>query len=121
MAGHADVVEQAVQLADDGRHLLGEVARVHCARRPASPSSAAHALLRWSTAFTLCRVESEWVAAADRRGMRVCRWSCGGANEGIGTIAVLLLEQDPSDAANQTKSDAMLWMAMFNMGAAWWS
>lgn len=29
MAGHTNVVEQAVQLADDGRDLLGQVARVH--------------------------------------------------------------------------------------------
>jgi hypothetical protein len=36
MAGDADVVEEAVQLADDGRHLLGEVASVHCDCRPAS-------------------------------------------------------------------------------------
>jgi hypothetical protein len=42
----------------------------------------------------------------------------GGAKEGICTVAVLLLKQGPSDAANQTKSDATLWMAMFNMGAA---
>jgi hypothetical protein len=36
MAGHTDLVEQAVQLADDGRDLLGEVARVHGDCRPAS-------------------------------------------------------------------------------------
>jgi len=36
MAGDADLVEQAVQLADDGGDLLGEVARVHCDCRPAS-------------------------------------------------------------------------------------
>jgi hypothetical protein len=38
MAGDPDLVEEAVQLADDGRDLLGEVARVHggdCCR-PAS-------------------------------------------------------------------------------------
>jgi hypothetical protein len=29
MAGDTDLVKQAVQLADDGRDLLGEVARVH--------------------------------------------------------------------------------------------
>jgi hypothetical protein len=37
MAGHTDLVKKAVQLADDGRDLLGEVTRVHgdyC--RPAS-------------------------------------------------------------------------------------
>jgi hypothetical protein len=36
MAGHTDLVEQTVQLADDGRDLLGEVARVHGDCRPAS-------------------------------------------------------------------------------------
>lgn len=30
MAGNADLVEQAVQLADYGGDLLGQVARVHC-------------------------------------------------------------------------------------------
>ena len=29
MAGDTNIIEQAVQLADDGRDLLGEVARVH--------------------------------------------------------------------------------------------
>jgi hypothetical protein len=36
MAGHTNLVEQAVQLADDGGDLLGEVARVHGDCRPAS-------------------------------------------------------------------------------------
>jgi hypothetical protein len=36
MAGDADLIEQAVQLADDGGDLLGEVARVHGDCRPAS-------------------------------------------------------------------------------------
>jgi hypothetical protein len=36
MAGHTDLVEEAVQLADDGGDLLGEVARVHGDCRPAS-------------------------------------------------------------------------------------
>ena len=29
MAGDANLIEEAVQLADDGGYLLGEVARVH--------------------------------------------------------------------------------------------
>lgn len=36
MAGDANLVEETVQLADDGRHLLGEVAGVHGGCRPAS-------------------------------------------------------------------------------------
>jgi hypothetical protein len=36
MAGDTDLVKEAVQLADDGGDLLGEVARVHGERRPAS-------------------------------------------------------------------------------------
>jgi hypothetical protein len=36
MAGNADLVEQAVQLADDGGDLLGEVAGVHVGCGPAS-------------------------------------------------------------------------------------
>jgi hypothetical protein len=42
MAGHANVIEQAVQLADDSRDLLGKVARVHCDCRPASSLSNAY-------------------------------------------------------------------------------
>ena len=44
MAGHANLIEQAVQLADDGGDLLGEVAGVHGGCRPASASSFAYAL-----------------------------------------------------------------------------
>jgi hypothetical protein len=46
MAGDANVIEQAVQLADDGGDLLGEVARVHGGCRPASEmrGSNAHAM-----------------------------------------------------------------------------
>lgn len=36
MAGHAYLVEEAVQLADDGGDLLSEVAGVHGGCRPAS-------------------------------------------------------------------------------------
>jgi hypothetical protein len=36
MAGNTDLVEQAMQLPDDGGDLLGEVARVHGDCRPAS-------------------------------------------------------------------------------------
>lgn len=36
MTGHANLIEQAVQLADDGGDLLGEVAGVHGGCRPAS-------------------------------------------------------------------------------------
>lgn len=35
MAGHSYLVEETVQLADDGRHLLSEVAGVHDGCRPA--------------------------------------------------------------------------------------
>jgi hypothetical protein len=44
MAGYADVVEQAVQLADDGRDLLREVAGVHVGCGPASGVLVAYAL-----------------------------------------------------------------------------
>jgi hypothetical protein len=46
MAGDANVIEQAVQLADDSRDLLSEVARVHGGCRPAREMqcSTAHAI-----------------------------------------------------------------------------
>ena len=44
MAGNANVVEEGVQLADDGRDLLGEVARVHCGSERASERVGEYAL-----------------------------------------------------------------------------
>lgn len=44
MAGDADLVEQAVQLADDGGDLLGEVAGVHVGCGLPAASSVAYAL-----------------------------------------------------------------------------
>lgn len=36
MMGHANVIEEAVKLANDGVDLLGQIAGVHGARRPAA-------------------------------------------------------------------------------------
>jgi hypothetical protein len=58
MAGHTNLVKQAMQLADDGRNLLGKVARVHGGCRPASRlvNSACTGRTVWKIEFALCRV-----------------------------------------------------------------
>lgn len=78
MAGDSDLVKQAVQLADDGRDLLGEVARVHgdCCRPASGVVNCTYTGRTPSTNV----VGLEHVQLAEsggcRRGMRVslCWW-----------------------------------------------
>jgi hypothetical protein len=83
MAGDADLVEQAVQLADDGGDLLGEVAGVHVGCGPAS-----------GVVGRVCTVTAQ-CSGARRRRSRVCN-ACG-VNRPSLSVDARAGEQDPSE------------------------
>lgn len=69
MAGNTNIVKQAVQLADDGGDLLGEVARVHGDCRPASGVfNSACTLPAWN-AFPIA--SRRWRCSRQARNARV--------------------------------------------------
>lgn len=132
MAGNADVVEEAMQLADDGGDLLGEVAGVHgddcrASQRPLHAVSIAHARVICvqvgfgSTSSEECVCRSAWQAVVDslapavneRKWCRRRKQVCEDAND-----------TQKADYA-RTESDAMLKMSRepsrLIAGAAWWS